>query len=344
MGPQTLQWPAPRERQIAKAAVSGVGRGPPAGSGVAAYHGRVSLGPALRPLLLALVGAALLACKGAPPVASSSSLAQPRPVEDSAAVAATPAKPATPAIVAHRGASADAPENTLAAFRLGFEQGADAIEGDFWLSADGVIVTMHDATLERTAGDPRAVTELSVDELGRLDVGAWGPWSEGPFVGEPVPTLFDVLAMVPEGKGILIEIKDSVRIVDALLRELDRAGLAPEQVAIISFDAEVIAHIEERAPARTTYWLTGFREQGGQWSPTAADIVETARRLGADGVDLQAEAAVIDADFVTEIRAAGLELHVWTVDDAEHARALIELGVDSITTNVPAKLRAALSR
>ena len=189
----------------------------------------------------------------------------------------------------------------------------------------------------------RETTLVALAELGTLDVGAWGPWAGGAFVGEPIPTLAEVLALVPAGKRILIEIKDSPAIVDALLEQLARADLERSQVAIISFDREVIAAIERREPARTTYWLAEFSERDGAWSPTVDEVVEIAASLGADGVDVEAEPAVVDADFAAAIRAAGLELHVWTVDDPEHARALAELGVDSITTNVPAKLRAGLS-
>src|SRR6478672_5367982 len=100
-------------------------------------------------------------------------------------------------IIAHRGASFDAPENTLAAIRLGWDQGADGVEFDVRLSRDGQIVVIHDADTRRVANVDRLVSDQTVDELRQLDVGRW----KGPqFAGERIPTLAEVLAIVPAGK------------------------------------------------------------------------------------------------------------------------------------------------
>ena len=249
-----------------------------------------------------------------------------------------------PAIVAHRGASSDAPENTLAAFKLGFDQGADAIEGDFRMTLDGRIVAMHDRRLERTTGDPRTVDEVTLDEIRRLDAGSWGAWRESGFEGEPVPTLEEVLQVVPDGKRILVEVKDTARIVDALVATLEGSKLRPDQATVISFDAEVVEAFKRAAPAWTAFWLTSFEETEVGWRPTAADVVATAIRIGADGVDVRAVPEVVDEGFVRTIRAAGLEVHVWTVNDLELARRMESVGVDSITTDRPVQVGEATSR
>lgn len=248
----------------------------------------------------------------------------------------------TPAIVGHRGASAHAPENTMAAFRLGFAHGADAIEGDFWLTSDGHIVAMHDRDLERTTGDPRPVAEVTLEEIRGLHAGSWGRWKDRGFDGEPVPTLEDVLAIVPDGKGILVEIKDSPRIVEALVAALDASGLGVDQVTIISFDAGVIESLKRSAPRWKAFWLTSFKERDGVWRPTVDEVVTTARRIKADGVDVKAEPSVVNDAFAKAVRQAGLELHVWTVNDAALARKMAEVGVDSITTDRPREIRKAL--
>ena len=248
-----------------------------------------------------------------------------------------------PAIVAHRGASADAPENTLAAFRAGFDQGADAVEGDFRSTRDGVIVAIHDADLRRTTGDPRRVDEIDFAELQRLDAGSWGRWRDGDFVGERVPSLEAILEVVPEGRGVVIEVKDSTRIVPALIEAVDGSGVAVDMITVISFDADVIAAVKSRRPDWRALWVTGFTRENDRWSPDLSEMIETARRIRADGVDVQATLDVVDESFASSMREAGLELHVWTVDDPEVSRVMAELGVDSITTNRPATIRRAMT-
>lgn len=249
-----------------------------------------------------------------------------------------------PSIVAHRGASEDAPENTLASFRLGFEQGADLIEGDFRMTADGCIVAMHDRTLARTTGDPRETARVTRDDLRSLSAGDWGRWKGGPFRSETVPTLEEVLQIVPDGRGILLEIKDSARIVPTLLRELDRSGLKEDRVTVITFDREVVSSMKRLAPRWKVLWLTSFSKKTGVWLPSVDEVIEVARSIGADGVDVRAEPEVVDRSFVDRVKRAGLEIHCWTVNDVGVAAKMSSIGMDSITTDRPAVIREALGR
>ena len=165
-------------------------------------------------------------------------------------------------IVAHRGASYDAPENTLAAFRLGWERGADAIEGDFYLSADGVIIAHHDKATERTAGVDTPVTAQTLEELRVHDVGSW---KDERYAGEQIPTLAEVLETVPPHGSIFIEIKDDTRIVERLAEVLESTALRREQLIVIAFSADVIAAIRHRLPWVDALWLTaGASNNGGQ--------------------------------------------------------------------------------
>ena len=120
-------------------------------------------------------------------------------------------------IIAHRGSSFLAPENTRAAASLAWQEGADAVEGDFRLSRDGQIVCIHDDTLKRTAGVDRRVSELSLDELRQLDVGSW---KAPQFTGERIATLDEMLATVPPGKRFYVEVKCGAEIVPELARHL----------------------------------------------------------------------------------------------------------------------------
>ncbi|NIL97886.1 MAG: hypothetical protein GTO53_09115, partial [Planctomycetales bacterium] len=127
---------------------------------------------------------------------------------------------AEPLIVAHRGASGDAPENTIEAFQLAWQQGADAIEGDFHLSQDGQVVCIHDKDTQRTAGQALIVAESSLEDLRKLDVGSFfGPR----YSGARIPTLAEVLATVPQGKKIYLDIKCGAAIVPPMLEQLKRA-------------------------------------------------------------------------------------------------------------------------
>lgn len=256
---------------------------------------------------------------------------------------ASQSEPARPLIVAHRGASFDAPENTMAAFRLAWEQNADAIEGDFYLTADGKVVTLHDATFKRTAGVDRKPSDMTLQEIRALDVGSW---KDSRFAGERAPTIDEVLAIVPAGKLFLIEIKCGPEILPALKASIDASGISASQLRIISFKAPVIAEAKKLMPAIKAYWLTGFKKEEGHphKTPTLETILKTLQETRADGLDVNADLDVIDDAFVSAIRAKGHELHFWTVDQPDVAKRLIDLGADSITTNRPAYLREAISQ
>lgn len=245
-------------------------------------------------------------------------------------------------IVAHRGASFDAPENTLAAFEMAWKQGADGIEGDFYLTADGEIVCIHDPTTRRTSNESLVVSESSLSELRRLEVGSWkgGHWAK-----ERIPTFEEVLRTVPSGKLFVIELKSKVEIVEPLKRQLDKLGHDEIKILIISFDEATIQKCKEWMPEVRAHWLTSFErvDDGDGFRPSAEAIAATVRRCGADGVGMQGNRDVIVVDFVESLRRDGChEFHVWTVDSPVDAEYFARLGAGGITTNRPALIRQAL--
>ena len=248
-------------------------------------------------------------------------------------------------IVAHRGASYDAPENTLAAFRLAWEQGADAIEGDFYLSKDGHIVCLHDKTTKRVApGQPEInVAESTLSELRTLDVGSW---KNERFATERIPTLSQVLETVPPGKMVFVELKCGPEIVPVLKRELEASELKPEQIVIICFSEAVITQSRMMMPQYKANWLTCYRRRPPEsdWQPGLADVLRTLQRSGATGLGTNANLSVINQSFVNAVLSSGQEFHVWTVNDAGMAASLKSLGVQSITTDRPAFLRKAIEK
>jgi glycerophosphoryl diester phosphodiesterase len=245
-------------------------------------------------------------------------------------------------IVAHRGESADAPENTLAAFRLAWERDAPAIELDVHLAKDGTLVVCHDADTKRTTGVAKAIKASTLDDLRGLDAGRW---KGDRWAGEKLPTLDEALATIPPGRRCFVEIKVGAEAIPPLVEAIRRSGKAPEQIAVISFQADAVAESKRRLPEIPAYYLASFKKdkESGAWGPSLEALIAKARELHADGLDLSAKGP-IDADFVRAVHAAGLKLYVWTVDDPEEARRFAEAGVDGITTNRSGKMREWLGK
>lgn len=242
-------------------------------------------------------------------------------------------------IVAHRGASRDAPENTLPAFRLAWEQGADAIEGDFHLSKDGKIVCIHDRNTEKVSGINWVVRDTTLAELRQLDV---GKHHSAEYEGIGIPTLSEVFATVPEGKKIYVEIKSGPSLVPKLLEEIEQSKLHNEQIVVISFDKNVIQAIKSEAPQFKAYWLSSFKEtRSGKKVPSAKTVLNTLKKTRADGFSSNKDG--VSEALIEKIREKGFEYHVWTVDDPETAHRFRNWGALSITTNVPGLLRKSLS-
>ena len=241
----------------------------------------------------------------------------------------------TPPIVAHRGASAAAPENTIPAFELAWERGADAIELDCHLTADGHIVCIHDKDTKKVADKTLVIKTSKLAELRNLDVGSW---LDKKFSGITIPTLAEAMATVPSDKKIYIEVKCDASIVPRLFQDIEQANLSREQMVIISFNAEVIRQVELRDPLLKTFWLTSIKkDKFGDTSPSLDKILKTLSQTGTDGVSTNH--AQLCPNLIRGIQQAGYQHHVWTVDQPQTAEKLWEWGTESITTNRPEKIR-----
>ncbi|QEG41749.1 glycerophosphodiester phosphodiesterase [Roseimaritima ulvae] len=248
-------------------------------------------------------------------------------------------------IVAHRGASFDAPENTLAAFRQAWQQQADAIEGDFYLTSDGQIVCIHDKTTKRVAPQQPVlqVAKSTLAELRALDVGSW---KDPRYQGETIPTLQEVLATIPAGKQIFVEIKCGPEILPELKKQLTASGLAAEQIVIIAFDQAVVRGARRMMPQYKANWLTSYKQNKvtTQWTPSRSRVLEILQQTSATGLGTQGNLEVLGPKFVDAVHQAGKEFHVWTVNDADPARTLAGWGADSLTTDRPAFIRQAITQ
>ncbi len=248
-----------------------------------------------------------------------------------------------PEIVAHRGASADAPENTMAAFNLAWRHDADAVECDIHLTKDGRIAVIHDSGTKRVAGADLLIKDVSYGDLLALDVGSW---KGSEWAGEKIPLLSELMASVPKGRKIYVEIKsEGMHMMSEFKSVVESSGLDSGQIVAISFSAETIALVREKLPSLTAYLLAGFEQDriSRAWSPDAEELINRASACRAHGLDLYA-CDGLTGEIAGRIRAAGLDLCVWTVNDPDMAAKTSSFGATAITTDRPGLIKASLRK
>ncbi len=241
-------------------------------------------------------------------------------------------------IVAHRGSSYLAPENTLSAVKLAWRQQVD-VEVDVHLTRDNRIVVIHDASTKHITGVDMKVSETNFDELSKLD---YGRFKGEQFTGEPLPLLSEVLKTVPWGRRLFIEIKCGPEILPFLREVIEDSG-KKSQVVVIGFSLDTVAAGKEILDV-PTYWLRSTRktQDTDEWIEHDEALVRFAAERGLDGLDVHY--AGVTQRFVQAVEAAGQKLYVWTVDDPAEAQRLVGLGVSGITTNRPQWLRKQLKQ
>jgi len=250
------------------------------------------------------------------------------------------AAPARVQIVGHRGGSETAPENTLSAFKSGYADGADGCELDFRSTADGKLVVSHDASMMRCAGVDVEIIHQTFDELRKLEVGQWGKWKGKGFT-EKIPSLDEALATVPPDRTIFLHCYTGRLELRKVRDSILRCGLEPEQVILICFQRGTCATFKKVMPQCKTFWLVAH--VAPNYEPAVFDqLIQQAKMDGIDGLDVDYRFP-IDKAFVEKVHGAGLELHVWTLNDAALARKLIDAGIDSITTDRADWLRRQLA-
>lgn len=226
----------------------------------------------------------------------------------------------------------------MPAFQLAWEQKADAVELDIRLTKDGRIVAFHDSSTRRIARVRKRVEDESLGDLRALDAGLW---KGARWRGVKIPPLEDVLAALPDGKRLFIEIKCGPEVLPALGRALDASGKPARQIVIIGFDFQTMKQAKEQFPDLPACWIASPKRWSFGRVPSAATLIAWAKSANLDGLDLDARFA-IHGEFVAQVKEAGLKLYVWTVNSVAVARKLAALRVDGITTNRPLFLREHL--
>ena len=236
-----------------------------------------------------------------------------------------------PHIIAHRGASIEAPENTIAAFRVAGARNAKWVECDVTLSADNKCVLIHDETLERTTNGTGSIHQSDLATLRGLDAGAW---FSDIYKGERIPTLTDTLeTLYFMEMGANLEIKpsgcDPVRLCHEVIAELRRAKDLP--ILISSFDDVAVAEMRKHAPEIPCGWLLETLPEN--WKAEYD-------RLGASAIHI--DHAALTPVSAAEIVKAGVPLVCYTINEVDRARELFAWGVTSVITDDPAKLITAI--
>lgn len=242
-----------------------------------------------------------------------------------------------PQIIAHRGASFDAPENTLAAITLAWQQRADAVEIDIRLTKDQQIVAIHDADTARTCDRQMVVAESTYAELRQADAGRW---KGSEYEGEKVPRFDDILATLPAQGRLFVEVKCGAEIIEPLSAQLVGNVKLQSQLVLIGFNAPLIANIKRKLNAMTALLCVSANDVDTVvWDETRVErMIEELKQRKLDGVDLDARGS-IERNAVERFHHANLSCCFWTVDDPADARQLAQCGVDGLTTNRPGWLR-----
>ena len=237
-----------------------------------------------------------------------------------------------PLVIAHRGASSDAPENTIAAFELALEQGADALEMDIHLSKDGHPVVIHDFTLERTTDGVGPVSERTVRELKRLDGGGWHGRS---FRGQRLQTLQEVLERFRDRTRFWIELKGGSDLYPGIE---ERVVSMLEVYEVV--DRALVQSFDHAALAR----IRALNREVRVGALIAQPPLDPGAGAQAGAAALCPGVHLVTAEAVAAMREAGLECHVWTVNDPAQMDRLVGWGVSGIITDRPGFLRARLGR
>jgi glycerophosphoryl diester phosphodiesterase len=253
-----------------------------------------------------------------------------------------------PRLFAHRGASGEAPENTMAAFRRAVEVGVTYVELDVHATRDGQVVVIHDETLERTTNGQGKVREHTLAELQQLDAGYGFSRDTGqsfPFraTGVRIPTLAEVLRGFPELR-FTVEIKQTepaiAELVIAVVRDCGRA----EEVILASEHDRVIARVRDLAPDIATSFAVGevtdFIQRVSTGQVAEYHPAGLALQIPPEFHDVP----LVTAETVAAAHTLGLEIHVWTINDPREIERLLALGVDGIMSDFPGRLRAVARR
>jgi glycerophosphoryl diester phosphodiesterase len=230
-------------------------------------------------------------------------------------------------IIAHRGESYDAPENSLASIKLAWERNVDAVEIDVRLTKDKKIVVIHDKTTLRTGRKFKRISSNNYHDLLHIDI---GKFKGEKWKNERIPLLDEVLDSIPKNKNLFIELKIDTQIIMPLQKLIDWKKINSNQIKFIGFDINTMKSLKEVLPEFESYWIIEAKHYKDEFD--LEETIKKCKMAKLDGLDVQ-EKKYLSRNIILKLKNADLKIYTWTVDEPQRAEQLYKDGIDGITTN-----------
>jgi len=230
-------------------------------------------------------------------------------------------------IIAHRGESFEAPENTLSSINLAWQKNDDAVEIDIRMTKDDKIIVIHDNNTFRTGRKFMNVSSCSYDELLKVDV---GKFKGNNWKNEKIPLLDEVINMIPKDKILFVEIKSNYKIVKPLQELINQKQIDPNQINFIGFNFKTMILVKKKLSEFNSYWIIGKKSILEKIH--IEDIILKCKSSKLNGVDIK-DGKYLNKDLIHSVKKSGLKIYTWTVDDPVRAKQLVLDGIDGITSN-----------
>lgn len=230
-------------------------------------------------------------------------------------------------IIAHRGESYDAPENTLGSINLAWQNDDDAVEIDIRMTKDEKIVAIHDNNTFRTGGRLMIVSSCNYNELLKVNVRKIKKsWRDH----EKIPLLDEVIETIPDDKTLFVEIKGNGKILKPLQKLIEQKNIDPNQIKFIAFNFNTMNLVKKLLPEFDAYWIVEKKSILRKFS--VEDIILKCKSSKLDGLDMK-EGKYLNKGLIQSVKNSGLMIYTWTVDEPMRAKQLYLDGIDGITTN-----------
>lgn len=244
-------------------------------------------------------------------------------------------------IIAHRGASYDAPENTLASVNLAWGQHINHVEIDVKLTKDNIIVVFHDDTTVRYNQIDALLNQYSFKELSTIDVGVF---KGEQWKNERIPTLEQVLKTIPTNGTLVVELKDGPEMENALVKLGEKNPIIWKQLEFISFNYETICMAKKIFPNNKCLWLLDldYNLETAKSAPSNKQIIQKVKQHNLDGIDVFA-GKMADKSFFKTMHQENFEVYLWTINKLEHAKQYLPFSPDGLTTDRPKWIKEQLN-